>query len=95
MQCYNPAHYEEPLGLVCVDPACGEQGVICGQCEMESHVGHQKVATKHLLAILERSLEEEESVANKLVLTAEIDNICLRIRSDLFELNVCTSQSDR
>lgn len=62
---------------------------------MESHVGHQKVATKHLLTILERSLEEEESVANKLGLTAEIDNICLRIRSDLFELNVCTSQSDR
>lgn len=81
--------------MACIDPACGQPGLICSQCEIEAHKDHNKLAAKHLFAILQQALEDESSGNRVITVSAQIDSICLNIRSTLLALEICSSPSDR
>lgn len=71
-------HPEEPLDMLCLQPACEKGGLICFLCRVEEHVDHNPLLPLKIFLgqLLEKSSDSQEFVKE----TALIDKEMLSIQ---------------
>lgn len=76
-------HYEQPLELLCMEPQCLHQFMLCDFCVYERHHGHKVVPLRLLQNIMQESQkkdarserEEEEKAEEKDPVLTELENL--------------------
>lgn len=73
-----PHHVEEPLDMLCLQPACEKGGLVCYLCKVEEHADHTPLLPLKIFLgeLLDKSSDSQELVKE----TAMIDKELLSIQ---------------